>query len=237
MDSKLVTWVANSPSAKGAFFKNGASQNGRHRQNGGLKIDEWRRRRTGGKKRGGERGGKSRERKRKPPPQPPPRPLVSESNPIGLVMICDSTQSAVTAEASSRWLERGPWGPLSGYEIRGGWESRVNVSECETWHLYCLNVCACLSVAPVPSNCWANLEVLKCCKKKACALPRVEENFVSTRRTGSTLTVLISTEGNYCPSVQLMLFIYVMLWWHSTTIRFATYNNNNTFGGCGNRVP
>lgn len=29
--------------------------------------------------------------------------LVLESNLIGLAMICDSTQSAVKAEASSRW--------------------------------------------------------------------------------------------------------------------------------------
>lgn len=67
------------------------------------------------------------------PPHPTP-----ESNLIGLTMICDFTQSAVTAEASSRWLERVPRAPLSAIEITGGLESRVNVSECKTWHLYCL---------------------------------------------------------------------------------------------------
>lgn len=64
-------------------------------------------------------------------------------------MIGDSTQSAETAAAGCPWLEGGPCGPLSGFEIRGGCK-RVNVSEIHIDTTLpvvskCVHVCVSLS--------------------------------------------------------------------------------------------
>lgn len=59
-----------------------------------------------------ERGGREKDETSTINPTSPPPSLLPESNLIGLAMICDSTQSAVTAEGSKQSLVgKGPLSP------------------------------------------------------------------------------------------------------------------------------